>query len=61
MIGLRLTVCLTGMMALASLPVAAQNKANAKVALKSVKYDGLAETITQNRGKVILVDLWGHF
>jgi hypothetical protein len=58
---LRLTLGFAGILALASLPVGAQNKDGDKVTLKTVKYAGLAETITQNRGKVILIDLWGHF
>jgi hypothetical protein len=58
---LRLTIGLMGMLALALMPVAAQNKADDKVTLKTVKYAGLAETIAQNRGKVILIDIWGHF
>ena len=58
---LRLTVGLAGVLSFASMPIAAQNKADDKVTLKTVKYAGLAETIAQNRGKVILIDIWGHF
>jgi hypothetical protein len=57
----RWMVGFAGVVLLASLPVAGQDKAGDKVTLKAVKYAGLAETITQNRGKVILVDLWGYF
>lgn len=46
---------------LAALPAVGQEKAGDKIALKPVKYAGLAETIVQNRGKVIVVDLWGFF
>ncbi len=58
---LRLTVVFTGMVLLVSLPVAAQDKPGNQVTLRTVKYVGLAETITQNRGKVVVVDLWGYF
>ena len=58
---LRSTIGFAGMLLLASLPVAGQDKPGAAVTLKTVKYDGLAEAITKNRGKVIVVDLWGFF
>jgi thiol-disulfide isomerase/thioredoxin len=35
-----------------------QEKGAAAVDLRVVKYDGLAEAIQQNRGKVIVVDFW---
>jgi hypothetical protein len=57
---LRLIAGFTGLVVLVSLPAAAQDKAG-KVTLRTVKYAGLAETVTQNRGKVIVVDLWGFF
>jgi hypothetical protein len=57
----RWTVGFAGLLLLALLPAAGQDKASDKVTLKAVKYAGLAETITQNRGKVIVVDLWGFF
>lgn len=31
------------------------------VELKVVKYDGLAEAIVKNRGKVVLVDFWANY
>jgi hypothetical protein len=57
----RWTVGVAGLLLLALFPAAAQDKAGDKVTLKAVKYAGLAEAITQHRGKVILVDLWGYF
>src|SRR5262249_31410320 len=35
-----------------------QEKGDAAVDLKVVKYEGLAEAIQQNRGKVVIVDFW---
>ena len=32
-----------------------------KVDLKTVKYDGLAETINKLKGKVVVVDFWADF
>ena len=58
---LRYTVGFAGLLLLAALPAVGQDKPGAKISLKPVKYAGLAETIVQNRGKVILVDLWGFF
>jgi thiol-disulfide isomerase/thioredoxin len=53
---------LTGMLGLLLLlrPGAArpQEKGGPAVDLKLVRYDGLAELIRKNRGKVILVDFW---
>ena len=43
------------------LPAPAQNKPGVPVTLRTVKYAGLAETVMQNRGKVVVVDLWGFF
>jgi hypothetical protein len=37
-----------------------QDKAG-DVSLKVVKYDDLKEAVLQQRGKVVLVDLWGEF
>ncbi len=41
----------------AALPGAAQEKGDAKIDI--VKYDGLKDAVTRNRGKVVLVDFWG--
>lgn len=38
-----------------------QEKKGGAVELKVVKYDGLAEAVLKNRGKVVLVDFWGEF
>jgi len=32
-----------------------------KVALTTVKYQGLKQAVLQSRGKVVLVDFWGEF
>jgi hypothetical protein len=58
---LRCTVGFAGLLLLAALPAVGQDKPGDKISLKPVKYAGLAETIVQNRGKVIVVDLWGFF
>jgi hypothetical protein len=59
---LRLTAGLVGIVLLAAFPAVAQNTTKEPaVTLKSVKYAGLAEAVVQNRGKVIVVDLWGFF
>jgi hypothetical protein len=59
---MRLNAGLVLFVAIAALPIAAQDKGDEPaVKLKTVKYDGLAETITQYRGKVVVVDLWGFF
>jgi hypothetical protein len=50
-----LTAGLSAILVFAVLPAHAQDPA---IALKPVKYAGLAETIVQNRGKVVVVDLW---
>ena len=52
---------LLGAMCLVSVPAGAQNPPAKSVTLKTVKYAGLAETVVQNRGKVVVVDLWGFF
>jgi hypothetical protein len=57
---MRLTAGLAVIALLAVLPIAAQEKTDA-VTLKTVKYAGLADTIVQHRGKVVVVDLWGFF
>jgi hypothetical protein len=61
---LRLTTGLTAALLLATLlpalPVPAQNKPGG-VTLRTVKYAGLAEEVVKNRGKVVVVDLWGFF
>jgi hypothetical protein len=38
-------------------PGSAQDKSDIK--LDIVKYDGLKDAVTRNRGKVVLVDFWG--
>ena len=57
----RWTGFLLAAICLVSLPVGAQNPPAKAVKLKTVKYAGLAETVVQNRGKVVVVDLWGFF
>jgi len=37
-----------------------QDKTGA-VTLQVVKYDGLKDAVLKNRGKVVLVDMWGIF
>jgi hypothetical protein len=32
-----------------------------KVNVRVVKYDGLAETVRQLKGKVVVVDFWAHW
>ena len=39
--------------------VPAQDKA--EITLQVMKYDGLKDLVLKNRGKVVLVDLWGDF
>jgi hypothetical protein len=34
---------------------------NGVVSLQVVKYDSLKEAVLKNRGKVVVVDLWGFF
>jgi thiol-disulfide isomerase/thioredoxin len=53
--------CLLGLLALL-LPAgrAADSAAPGKVELKVVKYDGLADTVRQLRGKVVVIDFWGN-
>jgi hypothetical protein len=48
-------------LASAALAAPAQEKSGTPVTLKTVKYAGLAETVLQHRGKVVVVDLWGFF
>jgi thiol-disulfide isomerase/thioredoxin len=40
-------------------PSISQDKA--AVTLRTAKYSGLAEAVAQNRGKVVVVDLWAFF
>jgi hypothetical protein len=40
-----------------ALPLLAQEK-SPPVTMKTVKYAGVAETVNQHRGKVVVVDLW---
>jgi hypothetical protein len=61
MSAVRRTVGLAGVLLLAALSSPAQEKAGGPVTLKTVKYAGLAEAVVQNRGKVVVVDLWGFF
>ena len=46
---------------LAAFPLSAQNKSDPAVTLKTVKYAGLADAVVANRGKGVVVDLWGFF
>jgi thiol-disulfide isomerase/thioredoxin len=39
----------------------AQPQEPAAVTLRAVKYNGLAETVAQLRGQVVVVDLWAYF
>jgi hypothetical protein len=57
---IRVAAPLAGVALFFTLATPAQEKQPA-VALKTVKYAGLAETVVQNRGKVVVVDLWGFF
>jgi thiol-disulfide isomerase/thioredoxin len=50
--------CLIGLLAL--LVPAATAADPAKVDVKVVKYDGLADTVRQLRGKVVVIDFWGN-
>ncbi len=54
---LRRTAALAALALLVTLPAPAQDGSGA-VTLKPVKYAGLAEAVVQNRGKVVVVDLW---
>jgi hypothetical protein len=59
---IRLTTAAAGILLLPAIPMSAQNKtANSPVMLKTVKYAGLADAVAQQRGKVVVVDLWGFF
>jgi hypothetical protein len=57
----RLPTGLAAALLLAALPAAAQNQPGGAVTLRTVKYAGLAEEVVKNRGKVVVVDLWGFF
>jgi len=48
-------------MAIAAFAARAQEKAGPPVTLKAVKYAGLADAVLHQRGKVVVVDLWGFF
>lgn len=39
----------------------APNEQKAVVELKVVKYNGLQEAVKAQRGKVVVVDVWGEF
>lgn len=41
------------------MPGTAQEKPEVK--LEVVKYDGLKDAVSRNRGKVVLVDFWGFY
>ncbi len=58
---IRLTTAFAAIGLLAALPLAAQDKTAPAVTLKTVKYAGLADAVVQQRGKVVVVDLWGFF
>ena len=59
---IRLLAIPAALLLLAALPLAAQNKTAAPaVTLKTVKYASLADAVVQERGKVVVVDLWGFF
>lgn len=34
---------------------------DARIELKTVKYDGLADHVLKNRGKVVLLDFWATY
>ena len=58
---IRLTAGLTVLL-LVTLPAGPQDKSDSPtVTLKTVKYAGLTDTIVKQRGKVVVVDLWGFF
>ncbi len=59
MTAIRLGACLA-LMLLVALTAEPQEQSPA-VALRAVKYSGLAETVAQLRGKVVVVDLWAFF
>ena len=48
-------------LALAAVAAADPPKADAKVAVAVVKYDGLTDLIKTNKGKVVVLDFWGHW
>ncbi len=51
-----LPLCLGG---LAWLPASGLGQEKGNYDVKVVKYDGLKEVVLQNRGKVVVVDIWG--
>jgi thiol-disulfide isomerase/thioredoxin len=52
---------LVGLLFLFAAPAFADDKADAAVGLKVVKYDGLADLVRQNAGKVVVVDFWATY
>ena len=58
---IRLSAAAAVLLLLALLPLPAQDKTEQAVTLKTVKYAGLADAVVQNRGKVVVVNLWGFF
>jgi hypothetical protein len=44
-----------------SAPVFARPDQSGTIDLKAVKYGGLVEAVKAQRGKVVVVDVWGEF
>jgi hypothetical protein len=58
----RLCATLATLLFLAAWPAASQDKTDApKVTLKTAKYADLTQAVARERGKVVVVDLWGFF
>jgi hypothetical protein len=55
---MRLGLSLAGLAMAVAVALPGQEKSGPSITLKPVKYAGLADTVLQNRGKVIVVDLW---
>jgi hypothetical protein len=58
--GAALAALSTAALFIVQAPASPQGKAPA-IEVRTVKYDGLAEEVAKNRGKVVLVDFWGTY
>lgn len=58
--GAALAAFSTAVLLLVQAPALPQGKAPA-IDVRTVKYDGLAEEVAKNRGKVVLVDFWATY
>lgn len=58
---MRRSVLLSGIVLVLLAGQAAPQEKGGGVELQTVKYDAVKDAVLKNRGKVVLVDVWGFF